>query len=215
MKTFFISLFLCSILSAPPVSAGVFRLKIGNPLENKYVIENVTNSYDVSGTALGLDYFPSSGMGGFYNAGYGFQFSNNSAEDDSIENSILFPRSFNYKNYQAHYILGFPISSFQIEVPLTLTRLKKTSGMHKGDKKYGYGYGVQLHYRFYANFSLVVSYENQTYTKGKNASTGEDGSLAYPINISSKRFYLAYFFSFGGAGGATESAPSGGGESAE
>jgi hypothetical protein len=154
---------------------------------------------------MGLIIFSDSSGDSKISRGWGFGFQNSSASEKKLNNSILFPTEFTYHHFQLRYIFAMPVGSFRVEIPFSLDLLRETSELNRDDEKYGYGLGLQLHYQLYYGFTAGLSYEKQYFAHGVNASSGERGSLAYPIDVSNLKFMLGYVISFGGLGSSGDS----------
>lgn len=189
---FFLSLSVYALDWRPEVSASFLQ---------NYELKNTPNTFESSGLGLGVSFFFKDEMG-FADPeltplatilGFGAHYTQLKTKSTNGVPSLV-PESFESDLIKLKAILGFSIYHWRWEIPLSALYLKENTSPLDGDEKYGWSVGLNWLYPLSGNFFVQVGYEYCKFESGKNASTGQQGSLANDVTLSGPQLSFSYLF---------------------
>lgn len=198
MKRFLV--ILCFTANVSISQADQLRLSAGYTAVGSYFIENVETQYSVTGFRAGVDYFFGESVNEFSMdlgldtiLGFGVHYEATDMEIDSGA-TVFTDNNFKTTTYSLRALPGLSYSGWRLEVPIGMNWLTESSVSNDGDSKYGWGVGLQIHYPVYGNWHLGAAYETVFYNSGKNNSTGQSGSLANDVVVTSGSVIVSYLW---------------------
>lgn len=174
---------------------------------NKYQVENINADYELSGAFFRLDTLFDFGdplfmdsTRYFWGAGLAYGSFRGDLEDPTMASATL-PVTGKFNTYVPSLILGLEMSGLVFKLSASpFVQIDEDEGVTQGDKKYGYGGGLEIGYRLFEYMSLNVGYNYYTFSKGKNSSTGLSGSLANPVSLQFLTVGASFPFNFNSIG---------------
>ncbi len=196
------SLFLFSIFLCFEANAFTIRPELNYQFFQKYEVENNTNDFESNGVGFGVSFFSvndslsaygMSDMPWEWLTGFGLQYTTLKTKSTNGV-PLLLPESFDADVIKLQAIVGFSIYGWRWEFPISGVYLKEKTAPNENDEKYGLGVGLQWLYPLSTDLLLGLGFEHLVFENGKNASTGQQGSLANSVTMSGPRFTIAYNF---------------------
>ena len=218
LKVWLLFLFLFPIAS----HAGSLRIGPEYSFSTQHKVKNLNTSHKGTLYGLTVDYLFSDSSGGGldgyassdpggggslfssgnYFWGLGLNYFNYQAEEGSRgTDDLVTLAEFDLNFFSMNLLLGAAFSSVKIEIPLGFAISQESNSLNSGDEKYGYSVGMNVRYQFYGRWALGFGYQQFEFFNGKNASTGQSGSLANPISLSIVKAMLTYTWSLESSGG--------------
>lgn len=191
------------LLLASSAQALVIRPEVNYQFFNKYEIANIENDFESSGLGGGLSFFSDTdelsmlrGEGTLgWITGFGFQYV--ALKTKSLNGAPLtLPESFDADVLKLQVILGASYLGWRLEIPISGVLLKEKTAPLQDDEKYGWGLGLTLLYALTDNFLMGLGFEHLSFAHGKNASTGNQGTLANDVSLSGPKLVLGYNFNW-------------------
>lgn len=187
------------LLWTSSAQAFVIRPELSYQFFNQYEVANTQNDFESSGFGGGFSFFSDtdefSGLGSEDSLGWltGFGFQYVALKTKSLNGAPLtLPENFDADLFKLQIILGASYAGWRLELPVSAVFLKEKTAALQNDEKYGWGVGLTLLYGLTDHFLMGLGFEHLSMAHGKNASTGNQGTLANDVSLSGPKLVLAY-----------------------
>ncbi len=197
MKVIFLLIFFLS----SQANALLIRPEVNYRLAQDYQIKNIDTSFESQGFGGGFSLFFNEekidllmGTDSYqWLFGMGIEYSSLETKGQIVP-SLNLPAELRTDFYKIQTLFGLAFYSWRFEIPISLIYAQEKTEPINNDEKYGWGTGFQILYSVLEDFSIGASYEYAVFEHGKNASTGQNGTLSSDISILGPRIFLTYNF---------------------